>query len=127
MKTEKTIEKTEKTTEPKPRRQRKTEAAKPLIVEDPHSGNMTVRANEVGGPRLGLAIAARTIGNAIARNRLRLEIRESFRHAQHRLPPADIIVGAKVGARTAPDALRRQSLAGLWNKIASQCAPSSAS
>lgn len=88
---------------------------------------MTVRANEVGGPRLGLAIAARTIGNAIARNRLRRQIRESFRHAQHRLPPADIIVGAKVGARTAPDAQRRQSLAGLWNKIASQCAPSSAS
>ena len=25
---------------------------------------MTVRPNEVGGPRLGLAIAARTIGNA---------------------------------------------------------------
>ena len=55
---------------------------------------MTVRANEVGGPRLGLAIAARTIGNAVARNRLRRMIRESFRHAQHRLPAADIIVGA---------------------------------
>lgn len=46
MKTEKTIEKTEKTTEPKPRRQRKTKAAKPLIVEDQHFGNMTVRAND---------------------------------------------------------------------------------
>ena len=88
---------------------------------------MTVRANDVGGPRLGLAIAARTIGNAVARNRLRRIIRESFRHAQHRLPPADIIVSAKVGARSAPDPMRRQSLAALWNKIASQCAPSSAS
>lgn len=88
---------------------------------------MTVRANEVGGPRLGLAIAARTIGNAVARNRLRRIIKESFRHAQHRLPAADIIVAAKVGARSAPDPVRRQSLAALWNKIASQCAPSSAS
>jgi ribonuclease P protein component len=86
---------------------------------------MTVRANDAGGPRLGLAVAARTIGNAIARNRLRRMIRESFRHEQHRLPAADIIVGAKVGARHAPDPLRRQSLAALWNKIASQCAPSS--
>jgi ribonuclease P protein component len=86
---------------------------------------MTVRVNDVGGPRLGLAIAARTIGNAIARNRLRRIIRESFRHEQHRLPAADIIVGAKVGARNAPDPLRRQSLAALWKKIASQCAPSS--
>jgi ribonuclease P protein component len=84
---------------------------------------MTVRANEVGGPRLGLAIAARTIGNAVARNRLRRMIRESFRHAQHRLPAADIIVGAKVGARSAPDPLRRQSLSALWNKIASQFVP----
>lgn len=83
---------------------------------------MTVRANDVGGPRLGLAIAARTIGNAIARNRLRRMIRESFRHAQHRLPAADIIVGAKVGARSAPDPLRRQSLSALWTKIASQFA-----
>lgn len=86
---------------------------------------MTVRVNGVGGPRLGLAIAARTIGNAIARNRLRRMIRESFRHEQHRLPAADIIVGAKVGARSAPDPLRRQSLCALWKKIASQCAPSS--
>jgi ribonuclease P protein component len=84
---------------------------------------MTVRANEVGGPRLGLAIAARTIGNAVARNRLRRMIRESFRHAQHRLPAADIIVGAKVGARSAPDPLRRQSLVALWNKIAAQVVP----
>lgn len=88
---------------------------------------MTVRANESDGPRLGLAIAARTIGNAVARNRLRRLIRESFRHAQHRLPAADIIVGAKVGARSAPDPVRRQSLSALWNKIASKCAPSSAS
>ena len=88
---------------------------------------MTVRANDVGGPRLGLAIAARTIGNAVARNRLRRLIRESFRHAQHGLPAADIIVGAKVAARSAPDPQRRQSLNALWNKIASQCAPSSAS
>jgi ribonuclease P protein component len=86
---------------------------------------MTVRPNDAGGPRLGLAVAARTIGNAIARNRLRRMIRESFRHEQHRLPAADIIVGTKVGARHAPDPLRRQSLAALWNKIATQCAPSS--
>lgn len=88
---------------------------------------MTVRANGLAGPRLGLAIAARTIGNAVARNRLRRLIRESFRHAQHRLPAADIIVGAKIGARNAPDPMRRQSLSALWKKIASQCAPSSAS
>ena len=88
---------------------------------------MTVRANGLTGPRLGLAIAARTIGNAVARNRLRRLIRESFRHVQHRLPAADIIVGAKIGARNAPDPMRRQSLSALWNKIASKCAPSSAS
>ena len=88
--------------------------------------SMTVRPNDLGHPRIGLAIAARTVGKAVARNRVRRIIRESFRLAQHRLPPADIIVGARAGARDATAATLRASLDALWNKVALRCASSSA-
>ena len=88
--------------------------------------SMTVRSNDAGVPRLGLAIAARTVGNAVARNRLRRIIRESFRLVQHELPPVDVIVGARAAVRDAPAPHVRASLAALWSKVASQCAPSSA-
>ncbi|MBM4214596.1 MAG: ribonuclease P protein component [Gammaproteobacteria bacterium] len=77
------------------------------------------------GPRLGLSIGARVIGNAVARNKLRRIIRESFRHAQHRLPAVDLIVGARAAAREAPATRIRESLEALWQKVATTCAPSS--
>jgi ribonuclease P protein component len=88
--------------------------------------SMTVTPNSLGVPRLGLAIAARTVGNSVARNRLRRLIRESFRLAQLGLPQVDIIVGARAGARTATAPRVRESLAALWTKVAKQCAPSPA-
>jgi ribonuclease P protein component len=76
--------------------------------------------------RLGLAVAAKTIGNAVARNRVRRTIRESFRLAQHRLPPVDIVVSARAPARDAQRARLRASLEQLWSQVIRQCAPSSA-
>lgn len=89
--------------------------------------SVSVSPNAIGGPRLGLSVGAKVIGNAVARNRLRRIIRESFRQAQHDLPAADIIVGARAAARGAPAIRIRQSLAGLWQKVATTCVPSSAS
>ena len=43
----------------------------------------SVRANEgSASARLGLSIAARAVGNSVSRNRLRRQIRESFRLRQ---------------------------------------------
>ena len=83
---------------------------------------LTFTMNTTGVPRLGLAIAARTVGNAVARNRVRRVIRESFRLAQHALPHADIVVGARNAARTATNDALRNSLAALWVKLAKSCA-----
>jgi ribonuclease P protein component len=77
----------------------------------------TVRPNELGAVRLGLSIAARTVGNAVSRNRLRRLIRESFRVRQTVLPPVDIVIGARRAARVASAADLRAGLQQLWNQI----------
>ena len=79
---------------------------------------MIVRANELGAPRLGLAVAVRAAGGAVARNRLRRLIRESFRLNQHTLPALDLVVGCRSSARAAAPPVLRASLAALWAKVA---------
>ena len=75
----------------------------------------TVRPNEGPLARLGLSIAARTVGNSVHRNRLRRLIRESFR--QQQLPPVDIVIGARTAARTAPADALRAALQRMWKQI----------
>lgn len=81
-----------------------------------------VSANPTGTPRLGLSIAARTVGNAVARNRLRRVIRESFRLHQLELPAVDIVIGARNAARAAAADAVRASLSKLWQQIIETCA-----
>jgi ribonuclease P protein component len=85
---------------------------------------MTIRGNQVGAPRLGLAVAIKVAGNAVARNRVRRIIRESFRLHQHELPAVDLAVSARPTARAASAESLRASLAVLWTKVREQCASS---
>jgi ribonuclease P protein component len=75
-------------------------------------------------PRLGLSAAARVIGGAVRRNRVKRLVRESFREHQHELPNVDIVVNARAGARTADNASIRRSLERHWRTVAQQCASS---
>lgn len=79
---------------------------------------VTATANDLGVPRLGLAVAVRAAGGAVARNRLRRIIRESFRLHQRALPALDLIVGARPTARAAQARELHASLAALWSKVA---------
>ena len=64
-----------------------------------------------------MAVALRTVGSAVRRNRIRRVIRESFRLHQDVLPPADIVVSARARTRVAGNAEMFDSLDRLWDKI----------
>jgi ribonuclease P protein component len=80
--------------------------------------------NELGFARLGLSIGSKAVGNSVARNRVKRQVRESFRRATADLPAIDLVVGARSGARTAHNAQLRQSLDALWLEIKKRCAVS---
>jgi ribonuclease P protein component len=93
---------------------------------DDNHFSVRVKHNNLAHPRLGLAVAVKTMGSGVARNKLRRRVRESFRLHQKQLPAVDIVVGAKPAARGATPAALRDSLANLWIRIAAQCGTSSA-
>jgi ribonuclease P protein component len=79
--------------------------------------SLSVLANDESRPRLGLAIATRTFGTAVARNRIKRLARESFRLNQHELPSVDVMVSARDAARLAPPQDLRASLERHWKSI----------
>jgi ribonuclease P protein component len=78
---------------------------------------LSVLANHETHPRLGLSIATRTFGTAVARNRIKRLARESFRLNQHSLPPVDVTIFAKDAARLANPKELRASLDQHWKSI----------
>jgi ribonuclease P protein component len=79
--------------------------------------SLSVLANDETYPRLGLSIATRTFGSAVARNRIKRVARESFRLNQHSLPPVDVTVSAREAARLAKLSELRASLNQHWKSI----------
>jgi ribonuclease P protein component len=85
---------------------------------------VTATSNETGAARLGSAVAVRTAGGAVARNRIRRIIRESFRLHQRELPPLDLVVSARPAAAAASRRELHASLATLWKRVGERCATS---
>jgi ribonuclease P protein component len=83
--------------------------------------SLSVLANHESCPRLGLSIATRTFGNAVARNRIKRLTRESFRLNQYSMPPVDVTVSARDAARSASASDLRASLDKHWKSIAQRC------
>src|SRR5438477_11040651 len=74
---------------------------------------VTVSVNQAGAPRLGLAVAVRAAGGAVARNRIRRITRASFRLHQREIPAVDLVVSVRPRARAATAEAPRASRAAL--------------
>lgn len=79
--------------------------------------SLSVLANQGTHARLGLAIATRTMGNSVLRNRVKRITRESFRMNQHTLPRVDVTVAARDAAKQADPDVLRASLERHWQVI----------
>jgi ribonuclease P protein component len=67
--------------------------------------------------RLGLAIAKKRVKLAVQRNRIKRQVRESFRLNQHNLPAIDIVVMVKSGIDQLDNKAINQELEKIWRKI----------
>ena len=83
--------------------------------------SVSVLNNHESHPRLGLAMATRTCGGAVSRNRIKRLTRESFRLYQHELPPVDVTIAAREAARSALARDLIASLARHWIRITREC------
>ena len=79
------------------------------------------RPNELGHPRLGMAVAKKKAKRAVDRNRLKRTVRESFR-CQQKLSGVDIVVLPREACVLANNTELRNSLDKHWSRIAEKCA-----
>ena len=81
-------------------------------------------ANDLGHPRIGMAVSRKVSNRAVARNRIKRQVRESFRHAEAGLPWIDIVVMAKRDAAGADNSEIRESLSRHWQRLTTKCSDS---
>lgn len=75
-------------------------------------------------PRLGLAISRKVARSAVARNRIKRQIRESFRLRQTSLGTLDIVALGRPGVARASNGELGPALEKLWTQLAKKCAAS---
>ncbi|MBA2408731.1 MAG: ribonuclease P protein component [Gammaproteobacteria bacterium] len=71
--------------------------------------------------RLGLAISKKCTKRAVARNRIKRLVRESFRAAQHDLPAVDLVVMCRPVINDMTHAERTAALQKLWQCVRNRC------
>jgi ribonuclease P protein component len=79
------------------------------------------KSNHRQYPRLGLAITKKKIRTAVARNRLKRIIRESFRHHKEYLKGMDAVVLCQSRAAAVNNKDLFYSLHNHWLKLAERC------
>jgi len=86
-------------------------------------GGVTViaRRNGLPHPRLGLAVARKVLRRAVARNRVKRVVRESFRHNQTMLAGYDFVVLARPGIARSDARVLRAALERHWRRALERC------
>lgn len=75
------------------------------------------RVNNYNHPRLGLVIAKKHVRLAVERNRIKRQIRESFRHRQALLAGLDVIVLARKGMDSLSNQQLSEQLEQQWQRL----------
>jgi ribonuclease P protein component len=71
-----------------------------------------------------MAISRKIARSAVARNRIKRIVRESFRHHQSRLGGMDWVVMGRSGIAQQENAVLFASLQRHWQRLTPSCAPS---
>lgn len=85
---------------------------------------LVICPNGLGHPRLGLAVAKRHVKSAVARNRIKRLVRESFRLHQEELPAMDVIVLVRGRLDELDNPAIRAALHRHWSEVVKRCAGS---
>lgn len=85
---------------------------------------LLARHNGLDHARLGMAVGKRVDKKAVVRNRVKRQVRESFRHHQQKLSGLDIVVLGREGASRMENLQLVESLQTHWQKVAERCAKS---
>ena len=80
--------------------------------------------NDRESPRLGLVISRKAARRAVARNRIKRQIRESFRRIQARLGAQDIVVIGRPGIDQQDNKALAMALENIWTRLIKTCAGS---
>ncbi len=82
---------------------------------------LLARPNNLGYPRLGMAISRKNVRSAVKRNQIKRQVRESFRHHQGELGGIDIVVMARGGISDWEWQELRAALDGKWQELHRRC------
>jgi len=83
---------------------------------------MLAISSDRDNPRLGLVISRKAARTAVARNRIKRLVRESFRHEQQQLGSLDVVVIGRPGIALQTNQAIAESLDQLWKKLNKTCA-----
>jgi ribonuclease P protein component len=79
---------------------------------------LLARLNDLDHPRLGLVIGKKSVKLSVERNRLKRQIRESYRHSQEALSGWDIVIVARKGLGDLENTELAQQFGKLWKRLA---------
>lgn len=83
---------------------------------------LLARPNGLGHARLGFVIAKKRVRHAVDRNRVRRQVRESFRLTQYDLPAIDIVFMARSGLDQIDNAALLAEVANGWRRLRKRAA-----
>ncbi|MFC3608116.1 ribonuclease P protein component [Stutzerimonas tarimensis] len=81
---------------------------------------LLARQNELEHPRLGLVIGKKSVKLSVERNRIKRQIRESFRLHQQDLAGWDIVIIARKGLGDQPNPELARQFGKLWKRLGRQ-------